>query len=123
MIKMIIEVLYHIFSFDITWLFDFIASNLLWLFIFPAIAHFFWGGKNFIQATVLLIAVIFSWSTFEATAGIVFFIGGFLMFYYSSKFVALKIAEETPSLREKMYLISTLQGVVLLVLYNVFMVL
>ena len=103
-----------------TWL---LIHNVFWVFAFLALGFFFWEGnmRKVIPAFFLLGIVAWTWVDFELKSGWVLFVGGFLAVYYITKIAVLAFAEDTPSLQKRLIIVSELQFLLLVVIYNLFM--
>ena len=120
---MLFEFLHRLVSLDLSWFVWLVTANLVYFFIFLAICFFFWEGKmkKVIAAFFLLCLVAWSWIDFEMISGWVLFVGGFLAIYYITKVAVLAFAENTPALQSKLIIVSEIQFIVALVVYNLFL--
>ncbi len=114
---------YSVLNLDLGWFVWVVSANIIYLFAFLAVCFFFWDRniKKTIAGTILLSIVAWMWVDFEIISGWVLFVGGFLAIYYVTKFAALTFAEDIPSLQNKLVIVSEIQFIVLLIVYNLFL--
>ena len=110
-------------SLDFAWFVWLVQANVFFIFAFTAICFFFWNGetKKTIVGLFLLSVVAWTWVDFEMISGWVLFVGGFLAVYYITKVAVMTFAEDVPSLRNKLVIVSEVQFLVLVIIYNLFM--
>ncbi|MAG21877.1 MAG: hypothetical protein CL943_01045 [Candidatus Diapherotrites archaeon] len=108
---------------DFGWFVWLVSANIFWLFAFIALCFFFWDGKTnkTIAGLFLLSVVAWTWIDFELMSGWILFVGGFLSVYYITKVAILTFAENTPSLQNKLIIVSEIRFLALLLIYNLFM--
>ncbi len=120
---MFFEFLQAVVTLDLNWLVSTVFNNLHWLFAFATVCFFFFGyGVRKLAITVsLLTLLLWAWVDFELLGGWGIFIAEFLILYYISKIALLAFVEEVPSLRKHIVAISALQGILLIVFFNLFL--
>ena len=119
---MFLEFLNRLLSLDIAWFVWLVTANVFWIFAFFAICFFFWDkDKTKAVAGMMMLSILaWLWVDFEMISGIVLFVGGFLGIYYITKVAVLVFAADMPALRDKLVIVSELQFIVLLIIYNFF---
>ena len=106
-----IEFIVHLLQFDIAWIIGVFLSNLFWVFGLSALVYFIFGEKQFWQGFILMVLDIWLFDIFGAVSGISIFSAKTLTLYYITKIAVLAIAENSPALKDKFVIISTIQGV------------
>ena len=119
---MFFEMAQHLLSLAIGWFADLLMGNLFWVFAFIAIMYFFTEGRKVPLAAAILVVDIFALTAMTDMSGMIFLSGGFLGIYYITKIIFLKLVEDSKSFRRWMIPASAIHGLVLIVIYNWFMV-
>ena len=118
---MILDFLLHLMELDFPWLMNFIAGNILWVFVFIAAVYIFFDGKHTLLVTGLLVIDVWGWMDFTNIMGWVLLTGGLLSVYYISKLAIMGFAAHDENLKKHLALITVLHGVSVIILYNIFM--
>ena len=118
---MFLEALTHVLTLDLFWFIDLIMNNLFWVFAFIAVMYFFTDGKRTILGVILIIFDMWLFVDLEIVASAVIFSGGFLTVYYISKLAFLTIVENSKKFKKHIIVASTLQGWVMIFIYNIFL--
>ena len=119
--NMLIELLYRIFTFDISWLVNLFMGNLFFVFGFTALMYYFMNGKKVLFATIILTLVLYAVQDFEAIANVVIIAPAFMLFHYIGKLGVHILAEQSPSLKKYHLLITNLELIAVFFLFNIFM--
>ena len=119
---MIIEAFTHAFALDLGWFIGMLLGNLHWLFVLIACVFIFMDGKKYVLGFLWLVLILWAFLDFEKMSDWVVFVGGFLIIYYVSKLALLKFAEDNKVLEKWLVPLSTAQGYIVMVLYNIYMV-
>ncbi|MBI4053551.1 MAG: hypothetical protein HY394_05965 [Candidatus Diapherotrites archaeon] len=114
-----LEILWHLLSFDLGWLFVFMMNNLLWVFAFLALAFFVAGGKNFVYAGLLIFLSIALVDSFAFLSGWVFLVGGFLLLNYMAKISFLNFVESNAEMSGSLVLWNEVFAFGFFILFNV----
>ncbi|MCR4368443.1 MAG: hypothetical protein NUV67_00890, partial [archaeon] len=99
---------------------DIVMNNLLWVFVFYALIHYFLDGKRTIYFFLTLVVLIWAFIDFDSLTGLTWKAAGFLLIYYMSKLAVLAWAENSPRLRNKLLIVSEVQFLALLLIYTFF---
>lgn len=120
---MFFEFLNAVISLDLNWLAGLFFNNLHYLFAFAAVCFFFWepSNKKLVIAFILISLDFWVWADFEVFSGWGIFVGGFLSLYYISKIALLTFAHDIPQLKKYFVVISTIQALAALVIFNIFL--
>jgi len=110
----------HLFALDFAWIIDLIFANLFFVFAIAALIYIFWEGSHFIQVFANFFVLFWTWEVIGITAGLAIFGATFLLLNYMRAITALKIAEETPALKDKLVIVSSITFYALLIMYKVF---
>ncbi len=119
---MFLDFLVLVLSLDLGKLVGWLLFNLHWFFMFYALMHFFQDGQKVIKGFLLFILLIFVFVDFEILTGLTVFSAGFLFLHYTTKLMVILIGENTPSLQNKLILLSSIQGYLLIAVYNLVLV-
>ena len=121
---MFFEFLAAVISLDVNWLAGLLFSNLHYLFVFGAIGFFFWGNsvKKMAVIAVMFPILMWTWVDFEILSGWIWAVPAFMAIYYISKIAVLTWAEDTPQLKSKLVIISEIQALALIAIFNLFIV-
>ena len=119
---MLLNFLSHLLAFDIAWIVALILNNLFFLFAFTAIMYYFMEGKRVLLGFFVITFVMWIWGDMENAAGLVIFATGFLSLYYITKVAVLAAAEHSPALKNKLIIVSEIQAIALVIIFNLFMV-
>ena len=112
------EAVHALLSLDFGFFIDVVMNNLLWVAIFAAMIHFFFDGKRLVYWFTLWGIDLWAIISWEQFTGMAFSGASFLMVYYISKLAVLSIAENTPSLKKYMVVISTVQAYTMIILFS-----
>ena len=117
-----IEFLARLFTLDIAWFVAIILNNLLWVFAFIALAHFFFRKKPLYIS--FPIVIIYLWSSFEFANLFNWEVltAGFLAFTYLARVAGLTFAASIDSLKNRLSLVSTVLFVSTLAIWNLSLV-
>lgn len=115
---MFVEFMYHLLSFDLVWIIQFVLLNLHWLFAFAAVSYFFSDGKKILSGVIVIVFALWAMESGAKIMGWVFITGTFLLLFYVVKFFILKFAEETPAMQNKLIWINELSGYGTWILFN-----
>ena len=120
---MFFEFLTALINLDLNWLVMLFFSNLHYLFLFAIICFFYWGPstKKIVISMAIIIPTMWLWADFDSLSGWAIFIGSFLSIFYITKFAVLTFANDVPFLKENLIIINEIQGLGLLVFYNLFL--
>ena len=121
---MFFEFVQAVVTLDFNWLLWIFSSNLHYIFAFIAVCFFFFGpsAKKTVVSMVLLFLVLWVWADFELLSGWGIFIASFLSLFYITKIAVLIFCEDVPALRSNLVVISTLHGIVLIIIFNLFFI-
>ena len=111
----------NLLSLNFGWVVNFLLSNLFWLFAHSLLVHILFGGKMFFRALIFLTFALWLWNDFGELSGVGFVGAQIISVYYISKIAILTFVENTPSLKNHLLVISTVTGLVSLVLANIFL--
>ncbi len=111
----------HLLALDIGWFIALIMNNLLWLFIFYAVMHIFMDGKKAVYGFVVFCLTLWAWQDFENVSNVIIFGASFLSIWYVTKLALLTFVESVPALSKKLIYINELHGLLLVVLFSIFM--
>ena len=117
----IFQAINAIFSLDINFFINIFMNNLLWVFVFYALIHYFMEGRRVIYFFLVFSFLLWSFVDFEILTGLAWNAAGFLLIYYLTKIALLTLAEDIPSLKNKLLWISEVQFVFLLFAYIFFL--
>lgn len=117
-----IDILFHAVALDIGWFIDMIIGNLLWVFLFTALAFYFVGGdlKKVIYSTIVITLVLFAWTDFGVILGFPIFVGSFLLLNYLVKLGSLSYASSHPALKNRLIFVNNIMAYVAFLVYLVF---
>lgn len=117
-----IDILFHAVALDIGWFIDMIVGNLLWVFLFTALAFYFVGGdfKKVIYSTIVITLVMFAWTDFGTVLGFPIFVGSFLLINYLVKLGSLAYASSHPKLKGKLIWVNNIMAWLAFLVYLVF---
>ena len=65
---------------------------------------------------------MWAWVDFEIFSGWIWAVPTFFGIYYITKIAVLAFAEDTPQLKSKLVIISEIQAIALIAIYNLFLV-
>lgn len=119
---MLIEITAHALQFDFAWIIGLIMANLHYVFAFILITHFFGKEGNKMKFLGMLTLGLLGFASMNEILGLISLAGAFLMLFYITRMVLLVIIEEIPALRNKMVPILTTQMLLMVFLYNIFLV-
>ncbi len=94
--------------------------NLVWVFIFFAIAYILFEKKKTLLAFIVVPFSLLVWEEFTGFSGWVLFGGGFLALYFILEFGVLISAETYPRLSRRLPLVELGFVYIVLVVFNVF---
>ena len=114
------EALQALFELNLGFFVDIAMNNLLWIFIFYALIHYFLEGKRTLYFFLVFAMVIWTFIDFEILTGIAWQAAGFLLIYYVTKLAVLAWAENSPNLKNKLLWVSEVQFMLLLFVYTFF---
>ena len=103
-------------------IFNFILSNLLWVFGLFALGFIFFDGNKPILAFLTITGLSLILGIFESASGWGFYTGGFLSLYYVSQMAILKYAEEIHFLKNRLAVVDSLYAYSLMIVYNFILV-
>ena len=106
---------------NLNWWVWIIMNNLFWVFGVMAAAYFFYGRKKMLSDFIMAVFLIWSALDFSALSGWVILSGTFLALLYLSRLALVGFVENVPSMQKKLPFIISLQFIVVLVIYNIFM--
>lgn len=112
------EALQALLSLDFTFFIDIFLDNWFLFFGFYALIHFFLEKKNTLFYTIILTIILWAFVDIEHLTGLALISSGFLVIYYVTKIALLAFAEDSPSLKRYMLVLSTLQFYVAFFIYN-----
>ena len=115
------EILLHALALDLPWLVQLFFSGIVIFFMVYCFCYFFWGGKNTFIITLIVALDLILWGDFEFISGTSIYVAEFMAFFYLTKFLVLKFAESNPLLGKNLVLVSTIQGMVAIFIFNAFM--
>jgi len=115
------EAIQALLSLDISFFVGIAIDNIFWIFAFYALIFYFMEGKRTIYFFLLLTVLIFAFIDFESITLIGWSAASFLLIYYITKLAVLAWAENSPSMKNKLVLISEIQFLGLLIIYTFFM--
>ncbi len=108
-------------SLDINAIIGMLANNLFWVFVYYAMAYFFFGPKNTIRNTLLITAYNWLAVEFVGLLGWVVLTGTFLGMNYLVRLSAVMYTENSQSLVKRTPFVLIGIWFVLIFVYNVFM--
>ena len=106
---MFLEILAHLAALDFVWVLSWPFRNPVMAFMFFSVIFIFVKGQKLIYNSVEVFFTLFAFLDFERVLGIPFFVGKFLMIYYTTKLAVLLIAENNQKLKKYLIFISELQ--------------
>jgi len=114
-----IEAVLNLATLNIGWFIDLIFGNLFWVFAFAALAAFFYSGKNWLLASIML--VLWIWLSVDTPAiwGLTVLVAGFLAFNYVSRVAVLTFASTIPALKGRLVLVNLTLFIVTLAIYHI----
>lgn len=115
------QLIQAIFNLDLMYFYSLVFGNLLWLFMFAALAYFMYPKKGLVWGVVLVTLISWIAVDFAAAMGWVLLTAGFLSFHYLFRLAAVMFAETSESLKKHIPLIIQLQFVVAIVVFNYFL--
>lgn len=117
-----VDILLHAVALDIGWFIDVIFGNLLWVFLFIALAFYFVGGdfKKVLFSTLVITLIIFAWTDFGAILGFPIFVGSFLLLNYIVKLGSLAYATSHPKLKSKLIYVNNILAYLTFLVYLLF---
>ncbi len=120
---MFFEFLNALVNFDFVWIAGLLFSNFHYVFFFACVCFFFWGPstKKTIISMAIIIPTMWLWADFDSISGWAIFVGSFLSIFYITKFAVLTYANDVPFLKNNLIFINEIQGLGLLIFYNLFL--
>lgn len=116
-----LDALQALFALDIGFFIDVLMGNILWAFLFYAIMYIYTDGKHTLYFFLLFTAVMWAYIDFEKITGIVWSAASFILIYYVTKLAVIAIAEKTPALKSRLFLVSEVQFLSLMLAFTFFM--
>ena len=110
-----------IMNLDLAFFIDIAMNNLLWVFMFYAMIHFFMEGKKTVFWFVIWAFLLWAICDWETLTGFVFQSAPLLGLFYLSKFALLGVAEDIPSLKKYLVLVSTISAYFVIIVYTFFL--
>ncbi|MFH1663427.1 MAG: hypothetical protein ABH986_01210 [archaeon] len=104
---------------DLQWFVELAMDNLLWVFLFIAVAFVYNNNKFSLKMFLVILISIISYIEFFDAVGIIFLVGGFLFVYYAVEVILLTFTETMPQLKGKIAFVLTVYFFVMLTLYNI----
>jgi len=117
---MLIEAINALLELNLSWFYEVIFLNLFWVFAFMAIAYMFWTGKKAFAGFFMVVFAIWQIADFTAVSGWVWAVGAFLFVHYVSRMSILIFVSDTKWLEPHLPKIYTVQFLILLVIFNLF---
>ncbi len=122
---MLAEFLYHFFAFDFNWLVGFIfnPANLMWLFLFTALAFFFYcnnNGKSLFWATVFVTFYLWASTDFSKEVGWQLFNADLLTVLMIAGFVTMAFFSNDSWGKDRLPMINTLRFILIFIIFNLF---
>ena len=106
---------------NLSFFIDLVTNNLLWVFAFYAMIHFFFEGKKTIYFFVLWGFLLWAILDWENITGMAFSGASFLLLYYTSKIAILRTAEHIPALKKYLVVLSSIQAYGLIFIFTFFL--
>ena len=119
---MFLEFLFMVLALDLGSLVAWLLLNLHWFFMFYFLIYIFMDGEAVVKPFLLFLIILFAFVDFEAMSGLVVFSASFLFLYYAIKMVVILFGENTPYLKNKLFMLSAISGYLVMALYNIFLV-
>src|SRR3989338_3227870 len=123
---MLVEFLYHFFSFDLGWIvnFIFIPNNLLWLFMFAGAGYFFYSagnGKGWVWATIFVTFYVWATNDFSRAMGWTIVYKNFLLLTMVAAIGVLAFFANDAWGKTRLPLINTLRSIIVIAAFNLFL--
>ncbi len=106
---MFLEIISHLATLDFGWVLAWPLRNPIMTFMLLAVFFIFLEGQKVGYGSSVIFFTLFAFLDFEKAIGIPFFVGSFLVIYYTSKFLVLSIAENNNFLKKYLIFINELQ--------------
>jgi len=115
------QIIQAIANIDLMYFYHLIFGNVVWIFMFAALAYFMWPKRNLIWGVAMVTLISWMAIDFAAAMGWVLLSAGFLSFHYLFRLAAVMFAETSESLKKHIPLIIQLQFVVAIIIFNYFL--
>lgn len=115
------ELLNHLISLDLMWFVSLLFANIVWIFMFLAIAHFFFNKVSLPLAFGVVAIYLIASTDFFNSIGWTSIAAGFLALNYVSRIVGTLVASTIESLQNKLSLVNISLFVLTMIAWNVFM--
>lgn len=116
-----LDVLGHLLSLDVSWLANFAAGSIIWVFIFAAIAFFIYPNKSLFRSFIVVTILLWASTDFANALGWVLIDPRFFALSSVVQIGVLMFAEADEDLKKHFTLINTLRFLVLLTVFNLFL--
>ena len=88
-----VAALQHLLSLDLLWFVQLLMENLAMAFMLLATIYLFTGGKRFFYGTIVFTVTAWWWFDFQPLAGMVIFVGGFMLLNYLKVLTHVAVSE------------------------------
>lgn len=112
------EVIQALIGLDLEFFISLLFNNFFLAFGIFAAVYFFFDKKDVIIYYLAMLGIIWAFVDIETLTGLAFVSSGFLVIYYITKISLLAFAENSPSLKRYMIVLSTAQFYLAFFIYN-----
>jgi hypothetical protein len=88
-----VTALQHLLALDLFWFVQLIMENLAISFMLLATIWIFTSGKHFFYGTIVFAFLAWWWTDFQPLAGMVIFVGGFMLLNYLKVLTHIAVSE------------------------------